>query len=249
MKFPTKLVSGRLIKRYKRFLADVALDSGEEITAHCANPGAMTGLNEPGAKVWLSLSDNPKRKLKYSWELIEITDRRKRSMVGPLVGINTAHPNGIVAEAIRDDKIKELAGYGALRREVKYGANSRIDILLEDDGRPPCYVEVKNVHLMRKQGLAEFPDSVTARGTKHLGELTNMVRGGNRAVMFYLVQRSDADHLSIAGDIDPQYARAFDQARRAGVEMLAYDCRITLRAISVARPVPLLMPLHSDQPM
>jgi len=237
MKFETRLVPGRLIKRYKRFLADVVLDSGEEITAHCANPGAMTGLKEPGARIWLSISDNPKRKLKYSWELIEVKEGRKRALVGRLVGINTNVPNGIVAEAIQDNQIPELGGYGTLRREVKYGAASRIDILLADEGRPDCYVEVKNVHLMRRQGLAEFPDSVTKRGTKHLGELANMVRGGARAVMLYLIQRTDADAFSIASDIDPAYGRAFEEAEQAGVEMLAYDCHISLSAINVAGPV------------
>ena len=242
MKFKTKLVSGRLIKRYKRFLADIELDSGEEITAHCANPGAMTGLKEPGSKVWLSLSDNPKRKLKYSWELIAVGDGGKNPSISPLVGINTAHPNGIVAEAIEAGAIGELLGYSGLRREVKYGVNSRIDILLEDDARPPCYVEVKNVHLLREKGLAEFPDSVTVRGTKHLGELSNMVQDGARAVMFYLIQRTDTDRFAVAGDIDPNYQNAFVAAHEAGVEMLAYDTKITTTSIELASPVPIIMP-------
>ena len=242
MKFNTKLVSGRLIKRYKRFLADVTLDSGEEITAHCANPGAMTGLKEPGSKVWLSLSDNPKRKLKYSWELIAVGDGGRNSSKNRLVGINTAHPNGIVAAAIMAGAIEELLSYGGLRREVKYGMNSRIDILLEDDARPPCYVEVKNVHLLREKGLAEFPDSVTVRGTKHLGELSNMVQEGARAVMFYLIQRTDTDRFAVAGDIDPNYQDAFVKAHEAGVEMLAYDTKITTTSIELASPVPIIMP-------
>jgi len=254
MEFKTELIGGRLIKRYKRFLADVTLDTGEEITAHVANPGAMTGLKEPGSKVWLSISDNPKRKLKYSWELIE---PEGFSQVIPLVGVNTAHPNGVVAEAIEAGAIKELLDYATLRREVKYGEKSRIDILLQDvaegvvenvtktkdsvskPAKPSCYVEVKSVTLMREAGLAEFPDAVTARGSKHLEELSNMVREGARAVMLYLIQRTDADQFSIAGDIDPKYAQAFEMARAAGVEMLVYDCNITTSSIDVGREIPI----------
>ena len=235
MKFPNPLISGTLIKRYKRFLADVQLDDGGEITAHCANPGSMMGLAEPGSRVWLSPSDNPKRKLKFSWELIEVDLGE-----GPaLVGINTSHPNGLMAEAIGDGRIDELSGYGSLRREVKYGQNSRIDILLEDDAKAPCYVEIKNVHLMRDAGLAEFPDSVTARGAKHLGELAQMVAEGNRSVMVYLVQRDDAKRFSLARDIDPKYAEAFDAASSAGVEALAYSCRLTPEGIEVDAPLPI----------
>ena len=184
MRFSAPLVSGRLVRRYKRFLADVVLDdTGEEITAHCANPGSMLGLTKPGSRVYLSKSDNPKRKLAYSWELIEAD--------GALVGINTAHPNRLVEEALMDGRIDPLTGFATLRREVKYGKNSRIDILLDQDGDRPVYVEVKNVHLMRKAGLAEFPDSVTARGAKHLAEMADMVAQGARAAMVYLVQRPD----------------------------------------------------------
>ena len=183
------------IKRYKRFLADVALDTGEEITAHCANPGSMLGLAEPGSTVWLSESTNPKRKLKFSWELIEVDLGRGPS----LVGINTAHPNPLVAEAIQAGKIKELTGYPALRREVKYGINSRIDILLEKNDLSRCYVEIKNVHLMRQPGLAEFPDSVTGawRPNTSTNSLPWLPRG-TVAVMVYLVQRGDADTFTLA---------------------------------------------------
>lgn len=235
MKFPAPLIQGTLLKRYKRFLADVDI-GGETITAHCANPGSMLGLAEPGSTVWLSQSDNPKRKLKYSWELVEVD-----LGAGPtLVGINTAHPNPLVAEAIKSNSISELSGYPSLRREVKYGANSRIDILLEDEDLRRCYVEIKNVHLMRAAGRAEFPDSVTARGAKHLGELSQMVREGHRAVMVYLVQRGDADKLSLARDIDPGYGAAFDAARQAGVEAIAYACSIAPDAIEVERPIPVV---------
>lgn len=234
MRFPTPLIRGKLIKRYKRFLADVKLDSGEEITAHCANPGSMLGLKEPGSRVWLSQNDNPNRKLKYSWELLEV-DLGK----GPtLVGINTSHPNALVADAIRSGVISEFSGYPALRREVKYGVNSRIDILLENNDLSRCYVEIKNVHLMRKPGLAEFPDSVTSRGKKHLIELSSMVAEGHRAVMVYLVQRGDAKEFSLARDIDPAYSAAFDEAASAGVEALVYMCELSPEGIEVTRKIP-----------
>lgn len=230
MKFPTPLVTGRLVKRYKRFLADVILDAdGSEVTAHCANPGSMLGLKEPGSRVWLSVSDNPKRKLKFSWEIMEAD--------GALVGINTAHPNKLVEEALGAGLIPELAGFSNLRREVKYGRNSRIDILLEADSRPDVYVEVKNVHLMREAGLAEFPDSVTARGAKHLAEMSDVVAEGHRAAMVYLVQRPDCHRMSFARDIDPAYGAAFDTARSAGVEVYAIGCRVTPEEIAADRLV------------
>ncbi len=230
MKFHGPLVSGRLVKRYKRFLADVILDEGGgEVTAHCANPGSMLGLKDAGSRVWLSESDNPKRKLKYSWEVIEAD--------GALVGINTSHPNKLVEEALEAGRIEGLSGYGSLRREVKYGKNSRIDILLEGEGGARTYVEVKNVHLMRTPGLAEFPDSVTARGAKHLAELADMVREGHRAAMVFLVQRPDCARLDLASDIDPTYAAAFAAAREAGVEVFAIGCDVRLDGIDAVKPV------------
>ena len=225
MLFPDPLIHGTLLRRYKRFLADIKLDDGREVTAHCANPGAMLGLTRPGAEVWLSPSRNPKRKLKFSWELLHAD--------GGLVGINTALPNGLAAEAIEGGRIASLTGYAGLRREVKYGRNSRVDMLLEDAERPDCYVEVKNVHLMRQPGLAEFPDSVTKRGAKHLVELGDMVEAGNRAVMFYLVQRGDCGRFAIAGDIDPTYARELERAIARGVEAICYDCSIDSSGIEV----------------
>ncbi|QFT31639.1 Sugar fermentation stimulation protein A [Labrenzia sp. THAF82] len=230
MKFSAPLVSGRLVKRYKRFLADVILDDdGGEVTAHCANPGSMLGLKEPGSKVWLSLSDNPKRKLKFSWEVIEAD--------GALVGINTSHPNKLVEEALEDGRIDALTGFKTLRREVKYGKKSRIDLLLEAEDGSKTYVEVKNVHLMRKPGLAEFPDSVTARGAKHLAELADMVAEGHKAAMVFLVQRPDCDRLNLAADIDPTYAAAFEAASNAGVEAYAIGCDVCLDGIDAVKPV------------
>ena len=230
MKFPDPLISGRLARRYKRFLADVELESGETVTAHCPNPGSMMGLAEPGMTVWLSRARNPKRKLKYSWELVAADDT--------LVGINTGHPNGLVAEAVAAGAMPELAGFERLRQEVRYGKNSRIDILLENDGAPPCYVEVKNVHLRRSPGLAEFPDSVTARGAKHLVELGDMVESGARAAMVYLVQRNDCETFKIAADIDPNYDKALGLALERGVEALCYACEVAPEGIEVVRPLP-----------
>ena len=228
MEFPDPLIKGTLIKRYKRFLADVVLEDGSEVTAHCANSGTMLTVNEPGSEVWLSPARNPDRKLKYTWELIRVGDA--------LVGINTQHPNRIVQEAIEGGQAGELRGYGSLRREVKYGKNSRIDILLEDDARPACFVEVKNV-TMKRGGLAEFPDAVTARGTKHLYELADQAAEGRRAVMFYLVQRPDCTAFTLAGDIDPAYAEALEKARGAGVEVVAYGCHVETAGVRVAGPV------------
>ncbi|GAB6053536.1 DNA/RNA nuclease SfsA [Magnetospira thiophila] len=232
MDFPTPLLRGKLIKRYKRFLADVELDNGDLVTAHCANSGSMLSCKDPGSEVWLSESDNPKRKLKYTWELIRIGTG--------LVGINTGLPNKLVAEAITDGTITELQGYATLKPEQKYGQNSRIDILLSDPDRPPCYVEVKNVTLMRDgSGLAEFPDAVTSRGTKHLQELTDMVAEGARAVMVYLVQREDCTRFRVATDIDPTYDRALKAAVEAGVETLCHACNLTPDGITVAKPLPI----------
>ena len=230
MKFPDPLISGRLARRYKRFLADVELESGETVTAHCPNPGSMMGLAEPGMTVWLSRARNPKRKLKYSWELVAADDT--------LVGINTGHPNGLIAEAIAAGAMPELAGFECLRQEVRYGKNSRIDILLENDGAPPCYVEVKNVHLRRSPGLAEFPDSVTARGAKHLVELGDMVESGARAAMVYLVQRNDCETFKIAADIDPNYDKALGLALERGIEALCYACEVAPEGIEVVRALP-----------
>ena len=236
MRFLSPLVPATLLRRYKRFLADVVLADGNEITVHVANPGAMTGLAVPGTKVWLSKSGNPARKLPYSWELAEVNLGSGME----LVGVNTGHPNALVAAAIADGAIEELRGYSSLRREVRYGRNSRVDFLLEQQGKPSCFVEVKNVHLMRKTALAEFPDAVTARGAKHLEELAAMVTQGHRAMMVFLIQIGSADRMALARDIDPRYGAAFDGARAQGVEAIAYRCAISAVEIAVTGAVPVL---------
>jgi len=233
MRFSAPLMPATLVRRYKRFLADVVLPSGETITVHCANPGAMTGLNVPGARVWLSKSANAARKLPHSWELIEVD----LGAGVELVGINTGHPNALAGEAIAAGLIPELAGYATARREVRYGESSRVDFLLEGPPRPACYVEIKNVHLMRERGLAEFPDAVTRRGARHLAELAAMVAAGHRAMMLFLIQIGSAQCFKLARDIDPAYGQAYDAARRAGVEVIAYRCVISRDGIEVAQPV------------
>jgi sugar fermentation stimulation protein A len=230
MHFPSPLTRGALVQRYKRFFADVALDDGTEITAHCPNPGAMLGLNTPGLRAWVSRSDDPKRKLAHTLELVEAD--------GGLVGINTMHPNRLVAEALTADAIPELAGYASHRREVRYGAASRIDFLLESPGRPPCWLEVKNCHLMREPGLAEFPDCVAARSLKHLNELSRMVAEGHRAVMLFVVQRTDCDRFAACAELDPAYARGLLEAAEAGVEVLVRGCTISPEAVALAQAIP-----------
>lgn len=220
MRFPSPLLKGRLVKRYKRFLADIALDDDREITAHCANPGSMIGVAQEGARVWVSEHHGTKRKLPYSWEIVEIGKT--------LIPVNTSNPNKIAAEAIEAGAIPELAGYADMRREVKYGEASRVDLLLEGGRRrKPCYVEIKNVHLSREAGLAEFPDSVTKRGAKHLVELGSVAAQGARAVMLFVVQRSDCRAFRPAADLDPAYAKTLTEAVNAGVETLCYDCEVT----------------------
>jgi len=208
MDFLQPLAHGRLVSRYKRFFADVVLDDGTEITAHCPNPGAMLGLNRPGLGTWVSRSDDPRRKLAWTLELVE-TD-------GGLVGINTLLPNRLVAEALAADAIPELTGYGAHRREVKYGEASRVDFLLTDPARPACWLEVKNVHLSRTAGLAEFPDCVAARSSRHLRELAAMVAAGDRAVALFVVQRTDCQAFSACRDLDPTFAAGLDRAAMPG---------------------------------
>lgn len=221
MELPQPLIRGRLVRRYKRFLADVALDeSGETVVAHVANSGSMAGLSDPGLAVWLSRSSNPKRKLGFSWELVELED-------GRFSGVDAARPNKLVAEALAAGGIAEVATYPNVRAEARYGENSRVDFLLTGDGLPDCYLEVKNVHMRRRADLAEFPDAVTARGAKHLGELAKRVAAGDRAILLYCVQRDDCARLALAADYDPAYVAAHAAAAAAGVETLVYGCRFT----------------------
>jgi sugar fermentation stimulation protein A len=230
VRFPSPLLRGRLVERYKRFFADVDLDEGGVVTAHCPNPGAMLGLKTPGLTAWVSRPADPKRKLQYTLEMVEAD--------GGLVGINTLHPNRIAAEAIAEGRIPELSGYPGLRREVKYADDSRIDILLDDPARPPCWVEVKNCHFLRSPGLAEFPDCNTVRGVKHLKALERMAAQGHRAVMLFVIQRMDAELFDTADDIDKAYGPALREAATRGVDVLCYDCHLSPEAIRLERRVP-----------
>lgn len=237
MRFPTPLVPATLIQRYKRFLADVTLDDGRQVTAHCPNPGAMLGLADPGMRVWLEPNNDPKKKLKYGWRLVELPG-------GHLAGIDTGVPNRVVKEALMARAIAPLADYGTVRAEVRYGENSRCDFLLSESGLPNCWVEVKNVHLRREGDWAEFPDCVTARGAKHLGDLAARVGAGDRAVMLYVVQRTDCARFRLAEDLDPGYARAFRAARAAGVGALATATLIDHSGVTLGAPLPLAAELE-----
>ena len=230
MLLPQPMARGRLVSRYKRFFADVALDDGGEITAHCPNPGAMLGLNTPGLAAWVSPAAGAKRKLPWTLELVEAD--------GGLVGINTLSPNRLVAEALAGDRIPELSGYASIRREVKYAEASRVDFLLEDPDRPPCWLEIKNCHLRRAGTLAEFPDCVAARSARHLADLAAEVAKGARAVVLFTVQRTDCDAFAACADLDPKFADALERAADAGVEVLVYGCEISSEAISLDRRIP-----------
>ena len=231
MRFQTQLRPATLKRRYKRFLADCVLENGQEVVAHVANPGSMLGLAQEGTRVWLEPNDDPKRKLKWAWRLVEHPN-------GAFTGVDTGVPNRVLKAALMAGDVAGLDGYDLVRPEVKYGENSRIDFLLTRAGRPDCYVEVKSVTLSRQRGLAEFPDSVTARGAKHLSELAAMAAAGHRAVMLYLVQRTDAQRVTLARDIDPTYAAAFAAAQAARVEAMALGCAITPEAVTLGRPLP-----------
>ncbi len=230
MLLPQPMAHGRLVARYKRFFADVALDDGRLVTAHCPNPGAMLGLNAPGLGAWVSPAGGPKRKLAWTLELVEAD--------GGLVGVNTLHPNRLVAEALAAGAIAELAGYGVHRREVRMGEASRVDFVLEEPGRPSCWLEVKNCHLHRGGALAEFPDCVAARSARHLRELTARVAEGARAVQLFVIQRTDCDRFAACADLDPAYAAGLLAAAAAGVEVLCYGCDISVQDIRIARRLP-----------
>jgi len=223
------LLSGKLIKRYKRFLADVELDSGEVVIAHCPNSGSMKGCATPGTKVWLSESNNPKRKLKYTWELFLAPET--------LVGINTQVPNKLVKQSIEQGLIKELSGYDKVRAEVKTSEHTRLDLLLEKDSGEKCYVEIKSCTLV-EDGLAMFPDAVTTRGQKHLDELSHLASLGNRSVIFYLIQRMDAHRFTPADIIDPAYAEKLKKAVTNGVEIVIRDTIIDTAMIKIGKSIP-----------
>lgn len=250
MLLPQPLVRGRLVSRYKRFFADLVLDDGQAVTAHCPNPGAMLGLKDPGLVAWASWSDDPKRKLAYTLQMVE--------QGNSLVGINTLLPNKLVAEALAAGAIPELTGYDTIRPEVKYGEASRVDFLLTHPDRPPCWLEVnnqsdhlqprisnrerlwlevKNCHFSRAKGLAEFPDCKAERSTRHLGDLAAQVTLGDRAAVLFVVQRQDCDAFSACADHDPAFAHALTKAADAGVEVLAYACEMGTETIRLAHRI------------
>ncbi|WP_375254295.1 DNA/RNA nuclease SfsA [Yoonia sp.] len=230
MEFATPLIPARLIRRYKRFLADVRLADGRVVTAHCANPGPMIGLAEPDTQIWLEPNDDPKKKLKFGWRLVDHEN-------GHFTGVDTSLPNRALKAALDAHDVPHLPAYDLVRSEVKYGENSRVDFLLSGDG-PDTYLEVKSVTLSRQTGLAEFPDSVTARGTKHLHALAQMVGQGHRAIMLYLVQRTDCTAMTLASDIDPAYASAFAKATAAGVAVRVQACEIDPSGVRLGEPIP-----------
>jgi sugar fermentation stimulation protein A len=231
MQFSTPLIPARLIRRYKRFLADCRLDDGREVTAHCANPGSMMGLAIEGSKIWLEPNDDPKKKLKYGWRLVDHEN-------GHFTGVDTSVPNRALKAALENREISALSDYSVVRPEVKYGENSRIDFLLSGDGLRDAWVEVKSVTLSRQPGLAEFPDSVTARGAKHMIELAKTAEAGDRAIVLFLVQRTDCDRMVPAADIDPNYAKALGDAVAAGVEVIALSTRISPKGVQIAAEIP-----------
>jgi sugar fermentation stimulation protein A len=233
MRLTLPTLEGRLLKRYKRFLADVELDDGTVVTAHCPNTGSLLGCKQPGSRVVLRDSQDPRRKLRYTFQSIRVGRG--------LVNVDTALPNAVVADAVARGTVPELAGYASLRREVAYGRGSRIDLLLEDPGRPRCFVEIKSTTLARGR-TALFPDAVTERGRKHLGELADAVRAGDRAVQFFFVSRGDVARFAPADDIDPAYGQALRAAAEAGVELVAYSARVRPDRLELARRLSIELP-------
>ena len=230
MKWP-RLIEGTLINRHQRFLCDVRLKNQHAVTAHCPNTGSMTGCCEPGCAGYLSRSSNPARKLPYTLEMTRMSTA--------LVGVNTMVPNRLVRESIAVGIIQNLSGYPTLRSEVRYGENSRIDLLLEN-GKERCFVEIKNCTLVVNQ-VAYFPDAVSVRALKHLHELATQVKRGNRCVMFYLIQRMDAGEFRSADHIDLAYGRTLRRALREGVEIMVYDVTLDLEKIELHKPVPFVL--------
>ncbi|MCP3873321.1 MAG: DNA/RNA nuclease SfsA [Desulfobacteraceae bacterium] len=223
------LITGTLIKRYKRFLADVELENGKKVTVHCPNSGSMKGCAFPGSKVWLSKSDNPKRKYKYTWELIKVP--------GTLIGINTLVPNKLVKQSIENGLIKELREFTKVKAEIKTSKHTRLDLLLENEHREKCYVEIKNCTLV-EEGTAMFPDAVTTRGQKHLDELCDLVSRGHRGIIFYLIQRMDAKIFKPAEMIDKTYAEKLRKSKEKGVQIITRDTTITSQEIRIRNAVP-----------
>lgn len=236
MTYDSPLLDGVLIRRYKRFLSDIRVEGGEEVTAHCANSGSMKGCSEPGSAVRLAFVLSKTRKLKYDWHQIRVGDE--------WVGVRPVMANALAEEGIRSGVISELQGYDSLRSEVPYGSQrSRIDFLLEDEdgGRPPCYVEVKSVSLAEGE-RGYFPDSVSTRGRKHLEELMEVKAKGERAVLLFVAQRGDVVDVRPADSIDPEYGQTLREAAKAGVEILAYGCSVRREGITIERPLPVVYP-------
>jgi len=231
----SNLIPATLVKRYKRFLADVVLADGEQITVHCPNTGSMKNCADSGAKVWLLDSENPKRKYRFGWELVEVEQQY-------LACVNTGRANHLIREAIESGVVESLQGYSDIRAEVKYGEeNSRIDLLLTGGEQPDAWVEIKNVTLLEEDNLGTFPDAVTARGAKHLRELMAMVERGQRAVLMFCVAHTGIERVSPADHIDPEYGRLLRQAVEVGVEVLAYQAAIDMDEIRIVREVPVLL--------
>lgn len=236
MNFASPLVPATLVRRYKRFLADCRLEDGTPITVHCANPGSMLGLASPGTRVWLEPNDDPKRKLRYGWRLVEHLD-------GHFTGVDTSVPNRMLKAALDAREVPALAAYTEVKAEVSYGEKSRVDFLLSAEGLPDAYVEVKSVTLCRRPGIAEFPDAKTDRGARHMLELALMAKQGYRAAVFFLVQRTDASEVRIANDIDPRYAAAFLTAYAAGVEVIAHSANISPKGVTLGPQLPFTLPV------
>ena len=231
MNFKNKLISGLFIKRYKRFFVDIKIDN-KTFTAHCPNTGSMNGLLKSGNKVWVSKSDNPNRKLKYTLEIIE--DKSSK------VGVNTHSANKIVLHALKNDLIKEFKGIDEIKAEKKFGSNTRFDFLISKKGKE-AFVEVKNVTLSRNKGLAEFPDAITSRGLKHINELINASKKNYSVFILYLIQRSDCNSFSIANDIDPDYADAFRKGVKNKLNILCYDCKFSSKGIKLNNKIKLIL--------
>jgi sugar fermentation stimulation protein A len=227
-----ELIPGKLLQRYQRFVADVKLETGEMVTAHCPNTGSMQGCCEPGRTVYLSMHNNPKRKYKYTWEMI--------AMPTSLVGIDTLVANRLVSRSLEQKQIAELSEYTRIEREVKVGEHSRIDLLLTGSAGQRCYIEIKNCTLVA-EGIAQFPDAITSRGLKHISELENLRKAGHRCMMFYFIQRMDAKMFQPADHIDPEYARSLRHAVKRGIEVLAYDVRIDLQGIELNKNIPCVL--------